>query len=380
VVRSAEATARVAEGDNFNVIGMCQQQVREWADIPAKYPDAVTSGKHAGPLKKTEPPRGAVLYWSGGSRGHGHVALSLGHGQVRSTDWPAPGRVGTTTERNITRDWNLTYMGWSWEINDVTIPHQEPKPPEPPKPPAGPHAVLNVTHASMQFSDNASQKKADAERVFARAKEKGAAWVTGTEAGGGSGNLRSALAAAAKRNGYRFWMEPTQDAWSAVRETLIRGGWKTYYKKVVDGSAGKFTDKGVLSVGFNTAELGRINVIACHLLTAKYGIDENRKLSRAIGDYARRVGDGSNLVFYGGDQNLPDGALDTFLGTPFTSLWDELGKRESTGHGQIDVIASYDADGRVKGKSINALTDKEFPLYTDHYLVEGAFTVRLLKG
>lgn len=71
--------------------------------------------------------------------------------------------------------------------------------------------------------------------------------------------------------------------------------------------------------------------------------------------------------------NEPQG--DTFFGQPLTSAWDELNRHESTGHGNIDVIASYNKDGRVKALDIVALDDKEFFLHTDHFLVEATFQV-----
>ena len=50
----------------------------------------------------------------------------------------------------------------------------------------------------------------------------------------------------------------------------------------------------------------------------------------------------------------------------------------NTGRGNVDVIASCDQDGRVSGKSCEALTDRKIRLHADHFLVEGAFNVRPL--
>jgi hypothetical protein len=62
-----------------------------------------------------------------------------------------------------------------------------------------------------------------------------------------------------------------------------------------------------------------------------------------------------------------------------TSLADELKAWQNTGHGSIDVIASYDQDGRVKGKYWRVLDDSEFKLNTDHWLCEGGYEVRPVK-
>ena len=66
------------------------------------------------------------------------------------------------------------------------------------------------------------------------------------------------------------------------------------------------------------------------------------------------------------------------MGGPLTSAWDELGIYQNTGHGNIDVIASYDRDRRVRAEHIQAFPDSDFPLATDHFLVEAWYRVRRL--
>jgi lysozyme len=250
---------------------------------------------------------------------------------------------------------------------------------------------LDLMHASMQFSDTPAQKESDADRLFARAEKRKAAWVTGTEAGAGAAPLARLLKQAASEHGYRFWMAPAQDSWIAVRKDLIAGGWETHYEKVLDGQKGRNTDKGVLSVTFDaTGGIGRVTVIACHYLTKgrpsatdpayRRFVEDNRRLATAIGQHAVERGKGSALVFYAGDQNIVDRVDDTFFGQPLTSAWDEMKVWENTGHGNIDVIASYDGDGRVAATYARALDDREFPLNTDHFLIEAGYRVRLLKA
>jgi hypothetical protein len=127
MVNNAEQTARNAEADQFNLEGMCLQQVRMWADIPAMHIDAATAWahtvhRHPGDF---DPPRGAAVYWTGGSGGHGHIALSLGGRKIRTTDGDGPGRVATRPLSWPTESWGLPYAGWAWDINGVTIPHDE---------------------------------------------------------------------------------------------------------------------------------------------------------------------------------------------------------------------------------------------------------------
>lgn len=69
------------------------------------------------------PPAGAPVYFRGGS--HGHIAISIGGGRIRSTDWPSKGRVGTVNINDLCRDWYGTtdnYRGWSRDLCGDPIP------------------------------------------------------------------------------------------------------------------------------------------------------------------------------------------------------------------------------------------------------------------
>jgi hypothetical protein len=68
----------------------------------------------------TAAPAGAPVYWAGGK--HGHIALSVGGGRVRSTDWPRKGSVGEVDIDEMTRVWRLTYRGWSTDFAGAPIP------------------------------------------------------------------------------------------------------------------------------------------------------------------------------------------------------------------------------------------------------------------
>lgn len=129
MVFTAEQSARNAEADTKNDPGMCQQQTRIWCGIGGGYPDASTAWKHTNdrhPGDRTNIPRGAAVYWTGGSKGFGHAALSLGNGKIRSTDAAGRGVVGTRTLEWFDQNWpSLRYAGWSWDINEVTIPHSD---------------------------------------------------------------------------------------------------------------------------------------------------------------------------------------------------------------------------------------------------------------
>jgi hypothetical protein len=121
---NAVQTAASAVASSTNVPGQCLAWSREQADIPSKYPDATSAWEHATGRRPgdTDPPRGAAVYWTGGSAGHGHIAISLGHGRVRSSDADGSGDVGTVPLRFFDREWNLHYVGWANSINGYQIP------------------------------------------------------------------------------------------------------------------------------------------------------------------------------------------------------------------------------------------------------------------
>lgn len=253
-------------------------------------------------------------------------------------------------------------------------------------PPKVPTSQIRFAHASMQFSDKPDQVEHDAAALFARFKSTDTEIITGTEAN--DEKVWRRLKAAAESAGYRFYKQ--RDCWVAVQRDLIKGGWKAGYVPVIESfeGVGRHTDKGIVWVSFETEDYGRITVGAAHYLTkgrpsaksAEYrqNLEFNARFGPALTKWAKEHGAGSDLVFYGGDQNIVDRTDDTFFGAPLKSAWDELGKWENTGHGNIDVIASYNKDGRVSAKWIRALDDSEFRLFTDHFLVEAAFAVRHL--
>lgn len=79
--------------------------------------------RHRAAVDDVTPPAGVPVYWSGGSKGHGHIAITVdGWGAIESTDWPSAGVVGSTTIDELTRKWGLTYLGWSEDIHGQEIP------------------------------------------------------------------------------------------------------------------------------------------------------------------------------------------------------------------------------------------------------------------
>lgn len=245
--------------------------------------------------------------------------------------------------------------------------------------------ILTVAHCSMQFSDLPRHQERDVNRLFARDYH----WITGTEAGPDNEALRDALETNGRQFGYAVHHPKSQDCWVAVKKALIRGGGFTDkgLVPVVKASEGygRHGNRGIAWATFDAVHrLGSITIGAGHYLTGGRtpkdpNYHHNVRYADSIGAWGREKGKGRGLVFYHGDQNIVDAKQDTFFGEPFTSTWDELKKFENTGHGNIDVLASYNKDRRVRWQSINALNDREVFLHTDHYLVEARVEIRPLS-
>lgn len=157
MVRNREEAAQAAENTHRNEPGMCQSVTRSWllgssagdrdhdgdADAVDGWLSEPQQGRHAG---DRNPPRGVPVSWSGGSHGHGHRALSLGNGKIRTTDGNGEGVVATQDLNWPERAWGLHYLGWSETITGVAIPL--PPPPLPPQP-----TRLSNFHASRPLYD-----------------------------------------------------------------------------------------------------------------------------------------------------------------------------------------------------------------------------------
>lgn len=122
--RDATQTVRAARQSDRNAPGYCLRWARSRAGVPAKYLSADVAWRHAHGKHRRDrtPPAGAAVYWTGGSHGYGHVAISVGHGKVRSTDAGGEGHVATVDLGWPHRVWGLRYAGWSDSINGYTIP------------------------------------------------------------------------------------------------------------------------------------------------------------------------------------------------------------------------------------------------------------------
>jgi hypothetical protein len=122
-----------ALADKVNVPNTCQLKTRGWFNAPSAgdqdddgdadaydgWLSEPVSARHPG---DRNPPAGVPVSWRGGSNGNGHRAISLGNGEVRSTDAPYRGKVGTVDLNWFERNWGVVYLGWSDTIDGHRIP------------------------------------------------------------------------------------------------------------------------------------------------------------------------------------------------------------------------------------------------------------------
>lgn len=411
-INTAKQAEAAALRQTHNVPGTCQLSTRGWYNAPSAGDqdrdgdaDAIdgwlsepVSARHVG---DRNPPTGVPLAFRNASHnGFGHRCMTITDG-IRSTDMFGnryrSGVTSTVTGKSrsdqiavIERSMGLIYIGWSSTIDGNPIKGIRQKSVTTPKG----YRDIKIMHASGQFSDTAAQHKADAIALFETAKKKDVGWLTTTEGGPGAGgsNWTKNFVAQAKLHGFETTSQAGTDAMIAVNKDLIDGNYKSYVSPIiVPGKAHDHAAKKVIAASFHNKELGNISVMAGHYLTKgrpdakspeyRQHLAENKAFAKAIGEYAAKAGAGKDLVFYGGDQNIVDRINDTFLGqTKFVTAWDELKHYENTGHGNIDVTASWKPDARVKALSCHALNDKRLFMNFDHFVVEAVYRIRVLKA
>lgn len=102
----------------------CLAETQKWMQAPWSGPYAEDAwrrwgGQHPG---DRNPPPGVPVYWHSPRHRYGHIALSVGGGKVRSTDWPRDTYVGEVSIDEMTRRWGIQYLGWSDRFSGGAIP------------------------------------------------------------------------------------------------------------------------------------------------------------------------------------------------------------------------------------------------------------------
>lgn len=264
--------------------------------------------------------------------------------------------------------------------------------------PASGEMTLLFQHSSLQFSDTAAQQASDINDLFEAKDAAKFVIKTGTEAGpdGDANNANRRLLIEACRD-HKHRLHFARDNFIAVDKSIIVPGSVLPGDVFVadnDETAGHGHDSVFATMAFQhrMPGVGVIGLGAGHLPTQgrKPGdpnYDINVRYSNYVGRWARHAARGSALAFFIADYNRADrkgrgSDRDWLIGDQrLTGLPDDVGGPwEDTGHGPIDGMMSFDGDGRVKGKWVNVLNDREFPQFSDHHVVRGAYTVRLLAA
>jgi hypothetical protein len=108
--------------------GLCANWCWRAARIPyTSSPDAAAAfkkAKDAGFIHTdNDPPRGAMVWWTGGSHHHGHVAISLGDQRIATTDAYTTGtKTGEKPLGWPAQVWHLHYEGWSHSYAHIPLP------------------------------------------------------------------------------------------------------------------------------------------------------------------------------------------------------------------------------------------------------------------
>lgn len=102
-------------------VGSCLMAVRIAFGLDANghEPNAAAAwtyeGGHDGPNTHYQiaPPANVPVFWTGGSHGYGHVAISDGKGNVYSTDVKRTGLFDLVPISEIHTKWGLKFVGWT---------------------------------------------------------------------------------------------------------------------------------------------------------------------------------------------------------------------------------------------------------------------------
>lgn len=122
----ADIKAQSAHGLPFKS-GMCKQRTRLAYGVPSDgsvdAAQAWARTKHKHPASTVaDAPRGALIWWTGGSQGHGHVGIKAANAAVWSVDIKRPGHWDKVPIEQISRSWpNLRLVGWSEDIDGVRV-------------------------------------------------------------------------------------------------------------------------------------------------------------------------------------------------------------------------------------------------------------------
>jgi len=120
-----KAIARARKTRTFEE-GKCLVFVRTMFGVAARDPSAAAAWQRAQfkhPVRSgAQTPRGAPVYWTGGSEGNGHIAIATGNGNCWSSDAGGSGIVAKVNIDELTERWSaLEFQGWAEDVNGVHV-------------------------------------------------------------------------------------------------------------------------------------------------------------------------------------------------------------------------------------------------------------------
>lgn len=110
---------------------LCLKFTRECFGVAAKEPNAKKGWENAKkrhPTKSVKNIPAGVPVWFKTRTVNWHVALSAGEGYCYSSDVPR-GRIGLIGIDRLCKSWGITLLGWTEDINGVTVYTKPVKPP-----------------------------------------------------------------------------------------------------------------------------------------------------------------------------------------------------------------------------------------------------------
>lgn len=171
---AVEEAKRWTVEDVFIGCGYCLKAIRTIFAVDALYVSAAEAWAGAKFKHKVtrgdEVPRATPVYWTGGSQGYGHVAISVGGGLCRSTDWKRVGYVDLARIDDITAKWGQQFQGWARDINAVTVKDPIKQAPEPKRDDGDPSRGARIDEAIELLAKArairvANKKPAEAEKI-----------------------------------------------------------------------------------------------------------------------------------------------------------------------------------------------------------------------
>lgn len=160
--REQSATGKPASPHGL-AAGWCLWYVEEMYGVPHWYPDATAAWEGAQHKHETSDPasipRGVPVYWTGGSAGHGHIAISAGNGHCWSTDIKRAGFFDRCPIAQIEQQWGLRLVGWSEDLAGVTIYHPRTKADERREPRKPDAAVITRPERAAQNLEHVQGKR-----------------------------------------------------------------------------------------------------------------------------------------------------------------------------------------------------------------------------